>query len=157
MAALGILSPHFKQRHHHTNSTSPTKDTMALIHGLPNELILLISAHLSASDLYHFILISRRFFFLLPTLHRLALGQNCAKTTLFWAVLSGNRDLARYMLEKGERKIAVLRGVRYIFAGECDEESSDWVMRQRSNLALMDCHYRFSPRPPSLARVGGIC
>lgn len=121
---------------------------------IPNELIIAIGTHLPTRDLYHLILVNHRFsILLLPRLRTLSPRTKHAKAALYWAVLSGDRDLARHVLNKGG-KIAVTRTsdnhVVHRAPGECDDEAFEWVMGQGANLCLEAKSRRYiviGPRP----------
>lgn len=137
---------------------APTEYGSGHIFNLPNEILITIGAHLSTPrDVYHLILVSRRFTILIPRLHDCALQPWHCKPALWWAVLIGDRYLAKHILEKSEEAIIVLKVVGYRLILEynmgletstkfrapnkCDDETLNWVMDQGADLflSLSDC------------------
>lgn len=113
-----------------------------LVYNLPNELTTIIGSYLEARDLYHLILVNSGFYtLLLSRLLSFALRRENWKIAIYWAVLSGDQDLALYILRNGEDTKGLVDLTAeawvptvYLFS-EDDDETIPWVADAYANLS----------------------
>lgn len=126
-----------------------------LIRDFPNELILILASHASPSTLLSLTLLSHRFHSLLhSSLRSRASSPETSRAAIYWAVLTKDRPLAKFIL-KNATNIAVVRSRRllcqrgrrkpipreYVYhraPEECPDEVLDWIMEQGLLLSLKD-------------------
>lgn len=110
---------------------------------LSSELLLLIAGYLKPRDLRPFLQANKRLYFLLTSVMlKLATKYKYAIVALFFAAVNGNEEMARFLLEKGE-KIKVLNDIisgKVLFSSpnHCSDETIRFVLEQGANLALED-------------------
>lgn len=119
---------------------------------LSPELILLIAGYLKPRDLKTFLRANKRLYILLtPVMGKLATRGKYATVALFFAAVSGNEEMVRLLLEKGDN-IKVMNDVvggNVVFAApnHCSAETIRFVLAQGANLVLEDrddpAHPRF--------------
>ncbi|KAH8151757.1 uncharacterized protein LAJ45_04379 [Morchella importuna] len=98
---------------HHQSSSKYRYITMATIHSLPVDLILMIAHNLSLKCLLSLYRTSRHIHKLLaPTIQDIALEDKNGVCALLWAALNGHEPLVRLVLDKGSTSIDIESGSR---------------------------------------------